>query len=341
MKLSVIIPFYDAVGSIAKTIRKGLLQTLENQTLSKNEFEVLIVDDLSPFSVEGYEDLTLDLKYLKLEKNMGVALARQIGIEQAKGEYVMFIDNDDDLFAKDTLETMIKALDKDTLILSTGFLEETNIKGASGKTIYLPHTNDKTWMHGKLYNRQFLIDKEISFKPHLRYCEDAYFNNIAFALAWDKVKFIKDITYYWKWNENSITRRNDKEFNTKYFCDYIKATKTSLNNLKARTENDEKLQFLVINLAMQSIGYSYYFLQQRDFRKEASRKTPIYAKTIEEFKAFYNQYEGIFDVITENSFIEAMNTARNLQCSKNLILERQTFKQFIKSLGLRSHKVFD
>ena len=68
MKLSVIIPFYDAVGSIAKTIRKGLLQTLENQTLSKNEFEVLIVDDLSPFSVEGYEDLTLDLKYLKLEK---------------------------------------------------------------------------------------------------------------------------------------------------------------------------------------------------------------------------------------------------------------------------------
>ena len=40
MKLSVIIPFYDAVGSIAKTIRKGLLQTLENQTLSKKEFEV-------------------------------------------------------------------------------------------------------------------------------------------------------------------------------------------------------------------------------------------------------------------------------------------------------------
>ena len=341
MKLSVIIPFYDAVGSIAKTIRKGLLQTLENQTLSKNEFEVLIVDDLSPFSVEGYEDLTLDLKYLKLEKNMGVALARQIGIEQAKGEYVMFIDNDDDLFAKDTLEVMIKALDKDTMILSTGFLEETNQKGVNGKTIYLPHTNDKTWMHGKLYNRKFLIDNEISFKPHLRYCEDAYFNNIAFALAWEKVKFIKDITYYWKWNENSITRRNDKEFNTKYFCDYIKATKTSLNNLKARTEKNEKLQFMVINLALQSIGYAYYFLQQKDFKKESIRKTPYYAKTIEEFKSFYTQYEGIYDVISENSFIEAMNQARNLQCSKQLIVERQTFKQFIKSLGLRSHKVFD
>ena len=149
MKLSVIIPFYDAVGSIAKTIRKGLLQTLENQTLSKSEYEVLIVDDLSPFSVEGYEDLTLDLKYLKLEKNMGVALARQVGIEQAKGEYVMFIDNDDDLFAKDTLEKMIKALDKDTMILSTAFLEETNQKGASGKTIYLPCIHVLSFVCGK------------------------------------------------------------------------------------------------------------------------------------------------------------------------------------------------
>ena len=98
---------------------------------------------------------------------------------------------------------------------------------------------------------------------------------------------------------------------------------------------------MVINLALQSIGYSYYFLQQREFRKEATRKTPYYAKTIEEFKSFYTQYEGLFDIISENSFIEAMNTARNLQCSKQLILERQTFKQFIKSLGLRSHKVFD
>lgn len=343
MKLSVIIPFYDANGNIAKTIKDGLLQQLEDQDLNKEEYEVIIVDDLSPYSVEGIEEknYTMNLKYLKLEKNMGVALARQVGIEQATGDYITFIDNDDLLFNKATLRTMITALNEDTMILSTAFLEETNQKGKSGKTIYLPHTNDKTWMHGKVYNRKFLIDNEISFKPHLRYCEDAYFNNIAFALSWDKTKFTNDITYYWKWNDNSITRRNDKEFNTKYFCDYIKATKTSLNNLKSRSEKDEKLQFLVINLALQSIGYSYYFLQQKEFKSEKLRKTPYYAKTIEEFKSFYNQYEGIFDVISENSFIEAMNTARNLQCAKQLILERQTFKQFIKSLGLKAHRVFD
>jgi len=339
MKLSVIIPHYDSVGKLSKTMRNGLLQTLENQTLSKNEFEVLIVDDLSPFSVEGIEDLTLDLKYLKLEKNMGVALARQVGIEQASGDYVMFIDNDDDLFGKNTLETMLNALEKDTMILTSAFLEDTGQKGVNGKNTFIPHTKDKTWMHGKLYNRKFLIENEISFKPHLRYCEDAYFNNIAFALSWDKTKTINEPTYIWKWNENSITRRNDKEFNTKYFCDYIKASRTSLNNLKAR--NSEKLYYVVINLSIQSLGYCFYFFQQKDFKKESVKKSPQYKEALEQFKAFYKQYEGIYDVINENSFIEAMNTARAIQCQKAMIVERQTFKQFIKSLGLRSHKVFD
>lgn len=341
MKLSVIIPHYDSVGELSKTMRKGLLQTLENQTLSKTEFEVLIVDDLSPFSVEGLEDITLDLKYLKLEKNMGVALARQVGIDNAKGDYVMFIDNDDDLFNTKALETLINSLDEKTMILSSGFLEDTGQKGASGKTIYLPHTKDKTWMHGKLYNRQFLIDNDIAFRPHLRYCEDAYFNNIAFALSWENTKFINDITYIWKWNDNSITRRNDKEFNTKYFCDYIKASKTSLNNLKARTKDQDKLSFAVISLALQSIGYIFYFFQQKEFKSERVKQSPTYKEAMEQFKAFYKQYEGVYDVVNEQSFIEAMNSARALQCSKQMIVERQTFKQFIKGLGLRSHKIFD
>ena len=339
MKLSVIIPFYDAIGNIAKTIRKGLLQTLENQTLSKNEFEVLIVDDLSPFSVEGIEDLTLDLKVIKLEKNMGVALARQVGISQAKGDYITFIDNDDDLFSKDTLKVMLDNMDPSVKVLSTTILEDTGQTNEKGKRVWLPHTNDKTWMHGKVYDRKFLIDNGIMFKPHLHYCEDAYFNNLAFALAFDKVKFIKETTYLWKWNENSITRRNNQEFNTKYFCDYIKASKTSLNNLKSR--NDDRLFFCVVNLAVQSLGYSYYFFQKRDFRKEASRKTPYYKEAIEQFKSFYNQYEGMYDIIGDDLFIQNMNIARNLQSQSAMFIERQTFKQFIKSLGLRSHKVFD
>lgn len=339
MKLSVIIPHYDSTGELSKTMKNGLLQTLENQTLSKNDFEVLIVDDLSPFSVEGLDNTTLDLKYIKLEKNVGVALARQIGISQAKGDYITFIDNDDDLFSKNTLETMLNSLDKDTLVLSSVILEDTGQNNEKGKRVWLPHQEDKTWMHGKLYKREFLIKQEISFKPHLHYCEDAYFNNLAFSLAFDKVKYIKEPTYLWKYNENSITRKNNKEFNTKYFCDYIKASKTSLNNLKSR--NDDRLYFTIVNLAVQSLGYSYYYFQKREFRKESSRKTPEYKEAIEQFKAFYKQYEGMYDIIGDNLFIEDMNMARHLQSQSASFLERQTFKQFIKGLGLKSHKVFD
>lgn len=339
MKLSVIIPHCDKIGKLSKEMQNGLLQTLENQDFNKQDYEVIIVDDLSPYKVEGIEKFDMNLTYLQLEKNVGVALARQVGIEHAKGDYVMFIDNDDDLFSKKTLSDLVKELEEDTKILVSGFLEDTNQNNADKKRIFIPHFNDKTWMHGKVYNRKFLIDNEITFKPHLRYCEDAYFNNIAFALAWDKIKFIKTISYVWKWNENSITRNNNKEYNTKYFCDYIKACKTSLNNLKSR--KDERLDFAVLNNALQSIGYIYYYLQQGEFKKEAVRKSPSYKEIIEQFKAFYNQYEGIYDWINEKTFIEAMNTARNMQNERNLILERQTFKQFIKGLGLKSHKVFD
>lgn len=339
MRFSVIIPHYDRLGDLSKKMKTGLLQMLENQDFNKNDYEVIIVDDLSPFSVEGLEEYTMDLTYLKLEKNEGVALARQIGIQHAKGDYVLFIDNDDNLFSKKTLSTMDLLLDKDTLVLATGFLEDTNQDNNDGKRIFLPHYNDKTWMHGKVYNRKFLIDNEISFKPHLRYCEDAYFNNLAFALAWDKVKFSNEITYVWSWNENSITRRNDKEYNTKYFCDYIKATKTSLNNLKAR--KDERIEFVVLNIALQSLGYIYYYFQQKEFRKESVRQSPSYKEAMEQFKAFYNQYEGIYDWVNYDTFVDAMMKARIMQTNRQPILERQTFKQFIKGLGLRSHKIFD
>ena len=341
MRFSVIIPHYDKLGDLSKKMKTGLLQTLENQTLSKSDYEVLIVDDLSPFSIEGLEEYTMDLKYLKLEKNEGVALARQIGIEHAKGDYVLFIDNDDNLFSKKTLATLDLLLDDDTCVLSTGFLEDTNQNNSEGKRIFIPHFNDKTWMHGKVYKRQFLLDNEISFKPHLRYCEDAYFNNLAFSLAWDKVKFSKEITYIWNWNENSITRRNDKEYNTKYFCDYIKATKTSLNNLKTRKDNQDKLNFVVMNIALQSIGYIYYYFQQKEFRSEKVRQSPSYKEAMEQFKSFYTQYEGIYDFINYEAFLDAMVKARIMQTNRQQILERQTFKQFIKGLGLKSHKIFD
>lgn len=341
MRFSVIIPHYDSTGELSKKMRTGLLQALENQDFNKKDYEVIIVDDLSPFSVDGIEEYTMDLKYLKLEKNMGVAMARQIGIEHAKGDYVLFIDNDDNLFSKKTLSTLDLLLDDDTFVLSTGFLEDTNKDNNEGKRIFLPHFNDKTWMHGKIYNRKFLIDNEISFKPHLRYCEDAYFNNLAFSLAWDKVKFSKDITYIWNWNENSITRRNDKEYNTKYFCDYIKATKTSLNNLKTRKKDQEKLNFVVMSIALQSMGYIYYYFQQKEFRSEKVRQSPSFKEAMEQFKAFYMQYEGIYDFINYDTFLDCMAKARIMQTNRQPILERQTFKQFIKGLGLKSHKVFD
>ena len=97
----------------------------------------------------------------------------------------------------------------------------------------------------------------------------------------------------------------------------------------------------MLTIALQSLGYIYYYFQQKEFKSERIRKSPSFKEAMEQFKAFYTQYEGIYDWINYETFMDAMVKARLMQTQRQPILERQTFKQFIKSLGLKSHRIFD
>jgi len=100
--VSVIIPVYNGEKTIAETIKSVL-----NQTFS--DFELIIIND---GSTDGTEQVVSNFsdKRIKLIniKNSGPSAARNKGIEEAKGEYVSFIDSDD-LWSQDKIE---KQLDK-------------------------------------------------------------------------------------------------------------------------------------------------------------------------------------------------------------------------------------
>ena len=101
--ISVIIPAYNAQDSIVETIESVL-----NQTFS--DLEVLVIDDGSQDST-GDLVRSLDDPRVKLltYKNGGVALARNRGIANAKGEYISFLDHDD-LWTPNKLEDQLAAL---------------------------------------------------------------------------------------------------------------------------------------------------------------------------------------------------------------------------------------
>ena len=89
---SIIIPYYNADKWIGR-----MLDSLLKQDISKDEYEIIVVDDGSkdePVVLKGYVQLYPNIYYVRQE-NAGPATARNTGIAIAKGEYVFFCDSDD------------------------------------------------------------------------------------------------------------------------------------------------------------------------------------------------------------------------------------------------------
>lgn len=101
--VSVITPMYNAEKYIAKTIESVQAQTYEN-------WEMIIVDDVSTDQsaqiVQQYAAEDTRIKYLRHEKNAGVARARNTALKAAQGRYVAFLDSDD-LWKNEKLEKQL------------------------------------------------------------------------------------------------------------------------------------------------------------------------------------------------------------------------------------------
>lgn len=102
--VSVIIPTYKRTDYLKLT-----LQSVLNQTFK--DFEIIVVDDGTPNDENLFLCQTFyKVKYIKIENSGGPAKPRNIGIRQAKGKYIAFVD-DDDLWLPDKLEKQVAILE--------------------------------------------------------------------------------------------------------------------------------------------------------------------------------------------------------------------------------------
>jgi len=103
MRVSVVIPLYNARDVIRETVRSVLDQTWQ-------DFELLVVDD---GSTDGSGDLikNLDRRLRNVrQENAGVAAARNCGIAEAQGEAIALLDHDD-LWHPAKLERQVRVLE--------------------------------------------------------------------------------------------------------------------------------------------------------------------------------------------------------------------------------------
>jgi len=106
-RISIIIPTYNRDNLILKALESIFIQTFQ-------DFEILIIDDASTDKTEQViKELNHSkVRYFKLENNSGQCIARNFGVKRAKGEFVAFLDSDD--------EWLPEKIEKQVALFETG-----------------------------------------------------------------------------------------------------------------------------------------------------------------------------------------------------------------------------
>jgi len=205
--IDVIIPAYNAHKTIGKTIDSIVGQTY------KEKIKITIVNDKSEKDYKEFINKyksEIEIQEIELEQNSGPGVARRVGQERTNNPYITFIDADDIftdmLFIQGTVELL--EADKNKVVIIGNFLEEIQ------PLKYTPHHRDGVWMFGKMYRREFLSRNGIKFTD-ARSNEDTEFNLKTRMLLKndEEIYHIENsFVYLWKFQENSITRKNNTEY---------------------------------------------------------------------------------------------------------------------------------
>ena len=264
--LEIGIPIYKSRKTLPKALDSLVAQT-------KNNFIVcLSIDgDNENYNdiIKEYQHRGLKIRIINSKENGGPGVARQRVLDTTQCDYIMFLDSDDMLLprAVSILYTQAKLGNYD-IVRSSFIREEKN-----QQDLYLPqNVNTITWFHGKIYKVKYLKDNNICFLPDLRADEDAYFN----LIAWNSTKQrgeLSEITYLWRFNENSITRANKtKEYFIKTHMYYIRSQTEGLKKLAELnpTMNGKLIAQTLINIYMYYMHARYYQLPEGPMNESIS-----------------------------------------------------------------------
>lgn len=210
--LSIIIPVYNVELFVEKCIR-----SCETQDINKDEYEIIVVNDGSTDnSLNIVNDLARRFPNIRVfsQSNAGLSAARNKGIQNARGDYIMFVDSDDWIAEKclGKICSKLKIEQPDALAICAA-----NVKG-DGMIERRQAYADVTPISGyellkkgvspcapfAIWSAKFFKKYELSFFEGI-FHEDSEFTPRAYYLA-DKVSFVNDIIYYVFQNPNSITR---------------------------------------------------------------------------------------------------------------------------------------
>ncbi len=217
--VSIIVPIYNTEEYLEKCIESLLNQTYRN-------IEIILINDGSTDNSEQIIKQYNDSRIVYISKeNEGIGKTRNLGIQIAKGKYIMFIDSDD-YIRKDCVEKMLHTITEKRadMVVSNyykdfmGTIEEIKIPYFKPTTL-LKDPNILLGLNlgpcNKIYTKSLL--KEIKFGEELKY-EDVLFVIEALKKAKKIVKIEEYLSYYVIHSESETTIRDERIFDMISIC---------------------------------------------------------------------------------------------------------------------------
>ena len=264
--VSYIIPIYNVSAYIERSVRSLLEQRYWN-------IEYIFINDCSSDDseiklrriIEEFPERRNKIKVITNEQNLGSATTRNIGLDMAQGEYVMFADSDD-WISMDYVESMVRQIDSGSYdIVYCDYFESYNnhdnrISQAYGQdNIECIRAMLGRGMHGstcnKIYRRSFLMASKQRFIDGADLFEDVSWNIRLFACT-TQISYLSQAFYHYvQYNNNSIIKsmsstekkRNralQRIENVRVACDYLLSLGFSarlgreINEWKLMAKND-------------------------------------------------------------------------------------------------------
>lgn len=238
-KVSVIVPAYKAEKYLHRCIDSILAQTFA-------DWELLLIDDGSPDRCgeicDEYAERDSRIRVFHKE-NGGVSSARNLGLDNVRGEYVTFVDADDCLY-NDALKIFVGFAEKSNLDLVQCCYNRKFISGqyTGEKTNVMPPADFvkskklQVCVWGGMIKSSIIKENNIRFDENVRLGEDQIF--IYECLAYSKrVQHISNVLYFYRDNELSAVHNPKDE----YLIASLKAFSSFKEKIELASEQCDKM----------------------------------------------------------------------------------------------------
>ncbi len=317
-KVSIILPCYNVEKFLDRC-----MNSIVNQTLQ--ELEIILIDDKSldgsPQKCDEWASKDSRIKVVHKSQNEGLGFARNTGLTQATGEYIVFVDSDDfvSLNMYETLYSVAVKEDADAVYSNCIFYKDDrhqNIRyDVSNDTIFrgrdevdqflldmvgpIPSYNHNVkymmsvW-HG-IYRKSLFDDYSVKFVSERQLISEDLVFDIDYLCHCNKIVFLKDAHYYYCDNGASLSRKVDK---TRYerLKIWLNAIEERLNNLfpldkyklhYQRQQIHILLYSLAQSLKVKELGMSFDSIINDSFWNELLNTYPFKQLPFKEYLLFY------------------------------------------------------